>query len=395
MGNPFQDKSHENQAEPIPGWSLFSISGDSFCSTRREMTEISKMLLPDFLQRGKFAECWADTDEVVTIDSSFYKEDVSVNDQQQLNHLLRTLQFWIVNELPLPIVEFVLNNNSNETVCVLQQYANTLPYASPLLTILSASEKDRWFTALQMDCIVCAQYLFERNLHDNWDCSCLAASKAGSLQCLQYLHKLGCPWNEDTCEGASMNGHLHCLQYLFQQGCPWNESTPLACVAAGHTECLVFALKNNCPCDCAAAECAAKNGHLSALQAFKTYVCCTDYEWNGVMAVAAESGQLHCLRYLHEEGCLMNLLVLLLAARGGSVECLKYLHEIRRKWCRSVALMAASSGHLSCLQYAIEHGCPWDYSALQEAGTDEIIVYLLGLKVHNFVDNFSVRMSQL
>ena len=51
----------------------------------------------------------------------------------------------------------------------------------------------------------------------------LFAAKAGSIKCLQYLHKKGYPWKPTVCRFAAANGHLDCLKYLKEQGCPWKE----------------------------------------------------------------------------------------------------------------------------------------------------------------------------
>jgi hypothetical protein len=39
------------------------------------------------------------------------------------------------------------------------------------------------------------------------------AAEGGHLDCLQYMHERGCPWNELTCTWAAKGGHLDCLQY--------------------------------------------------------------------------------------------------------------------------------------------------------------------------------------
>jgi len=45
-------------------------------------------------------------------------------------------------------------------------------------------------------------------------------AKNGHLKCLKYLHKNGCPWDEDACAYASKNGHLECLRHLHENECP-------------------------------------------------------------------------------------------------------------------------------------------------------------------------------
>ena len=48
----------------------------------------------------------------------------------------------------------------------------------------------------------------------------LNAAEYGHLECLQYAHENGCPWDEWTCSEAAENGHLECLKYAHEFGCP-------------------------------------------------------------------------------------------------------------------------------------------------------------------------------
>ena len=45
--------------------------------------------------------------------------------------------------------------------------------------------------------------------------------KNGNLVILKYLHKEGCPWNEESCQVASKNGHLEILKYLHEKRSSW------------------------------------------------------------------------------------------------------------------------------------------------------------------------------
>ncbi len=359
------------------------------------MIAVRKASLPAYLRASQFAQSWSDSDEQVHIDSILLKMDESVNEQPQLAHLLNTLQFWIVDELPMTIVDFIAKGNFDETSLLLQPYESTLPFVSSLLKIFSADLEYRWAAALRCDCLVCVKYFLECNLHPRWDYSCSTAAEAGSIKCLQYLHSRGWPWNAGTCLLAAKNGHLECLKYLHQQYCPWDEGTTFASATAGCTNCLAYpicigyALENNCPCDYRAAKSAARNGHVGTLKLIRQGVSLTYLEWKLVTAASSEYGQVECLRYLHEEGGVIDMLALLAAARGGQLESMKYLYEFGYSWDSFVAHMAASRGHLNCLQFAIEHGCTWDSSALDKAATDQVKEYLIGLNGLNFVDNVS------
>ena len=49
-----------------------------------------------------------------------------------------------------------------------------------------------------------------------------------------------------------------------------------------------------------------------------------------------------------------------ISARQGNLRCLRWAHEHGCVWDANISIHAAANGHLDCLQYAREHGCIWD-----------------------------------
>jgi hypothetical protein len=73
------------------------------------------------------------------------------------------------------------------------------------------------------------------------------AGRNGHLDCLQYAHENGCPWDKQTTSNAAENGHLECIKYAHENGCPWDINTTLQASMNGHFDCLRYALENGCP----------------------------------------------------------------------------------------------------------------------------------------------------
>jgi hypothetical protein len=69
-------------------------------------------------------------------------------------------------------------------------------------------------------------------------------------------------------------------------------------------------------------------------------------------------GQLHCLKYLHENRCPWDEYACALAAGSGQLACLKYLHENGCPWDRRACESAAQYGRRDCLEYVHKNGCP-------------------------------------
>ena len=97
---------------------------------------------------------------------------------------------------------------------------------------------------------------------------------------------------------------------------------------------------------------------------------------NQFTKAAAEAGNIDCLIYLHEEGCVWDRETCEAAAFNGQLNCLKYLHEQGCPWDVETCRYAVSNGHLDCLKYAIEKGCGWDRYICRCATDPHIRSYL-------------------
>ena len=72
----------------------------------------------------------------------------------------------------------------------------------------------------------------------------------------------------------------------------------------------------------------------------------------------AKNGNINCLRYAHEKGCLWNIKTCKDIAFSGHLNCLKYAHENGCPWDKRTCESAIRTVHLDCLEYAHENGCP-------------------------------------
>jgi len=98
------------------------------------------------------------------------------------------------------------------------------------------------------------------------------AAAHGEVDCMAYLHKQGCLWDERVTAAAARASSLHCLRYAHTHGCPWDET---ACTAAvRHVTNLMYLHKHGCPWD------------VRAMYRSGTYVSDA------------------CEKYLNQQGCL-------------------------------------------------------------------------------------------
>ena len=98
---------------------------------------------------------------------------------------------------------------------------------------------------------------------------CREAALRGYVDCLAYLYKSGCPWDQTTCSGAA-SGFVDCLRFAHERGCPWDMETTRTAASCGSMECLRYAIEHGCPIDIYAYNAAFRNGHWALADYIKS-----------------------------------------------------------------------------------------------------------------------------
>ena len=106
---------------------------------------------------------------------------------------------------------------------------------------------------------------------------------------------------------------------------------------------------------------------LGALQWLHTHMNSSFPHWQAYMDVAASSGNLELVKFLHEnrtEGCTVNAMNG--AARNGHLDIVEWLHLNRNEGCTTNAMDgAAANGHINVLE--------WLHANRSEGYTDQIL----------------------
>ena len=166
---------------------------------------------------------------------------------------------------------------------------------------------------------------------------------------------------------------------MHENGCPWHEHTCEFAAANGQLECLIYSHENGCIWNLTLKTCsdAASNGYLEILKYARENGC----SWDSTTTdAAALNGHLDCLKYAHEEDCIWHPSTCANAAKNGHLDCLKYAHEEGCDWYSDTCANAARYNHLECLKYAVSENCDLDIDVMNDAiagGDVEIIRYLL------------------
>ena len=196
---------------------------------------------------------------------------------------------------------------------------------------------------------------------DVWE----SAARAGSLEVLDYLHGL-IPADLNAANLAAVAtvaaeaGAVRVLRWCRTRGLPLAALGPdlaAAAAGAGELECLRFLHEVGCPFHATAAWRAAQGGHVSVLE----FIAGGAWPGGGVpwdestCSEAAGAGELECLRFAREHGCPWNSYTC-----GKAVEAMPYPEEVDDG-------DGPGGDALACLQWARAHGCPWTLGTLLEA----------------------------
>lgn len=207
----------------------------------------------------------------------------------------------------------------------------------------------------------------------------------GSISCLDYLKSLNFFFSSDLIPQAAASGHFDVVKFLHKSGCKLDQVTTVRAAGSGNIELLEYCIENSFSIS------EWKDNKLA-------FSLC--YE-------AAKLGQLHVLKYLHENGFAFDSSLSYPAATNNHLECVKYLLEIRSGaaldsapgylnsleaiqlyiekctpkdgWKTFACQNAARLGDLTMLKWAHENGAPWNeaLSAAIQCGSLSCLQYMV------------------
>jgi hypothetical protein len=172
---------------------------------------------------------------------------------------------------------------------------------------------------------------------------CVKVAETNKLELLKWIREeKKCEWDYRTINVAARQGNLEMVKYCVANECPINEE---ACVLA------------------------AENGQLECLKYLREEV---KLPWDSYTALrAARNGHLHILEYLVERKFdKYSELACWGAAMNGHLNCLKYLHETTKApWNEFAVFWAHKKNHSECVQYLLDNNCPLPPGWRYEYGT--------------------------
>lgn len=255
--------------------------------------------LPEWLKDSEMFKTMAESGTELMRDafcssncSCYVRENADISCISDFCEVMRCIDYWGVYFWPDSVYNFVVDNVNtvekwrDESACAAAQHVD---FSKGLFDVLfkdvmfkqrfDKKRPDMMLTLCAAGSIRWLQYIYSSSgvdwqyMYTNKACAIAAAN--GHLECLQFIHLQGCPWNNCTsqcprgdmsCHWAALGGHLNCLEFLHTKGYWWDENTCSSAAGGGHLNCLKFAHSNGCPWDATTVTNAWERGQLECLK---------------------------------------------------------------------------------------------------------------------------------
>lgn len=187
---------------------------------------------------------------------------------------------------------------------------------------------------------------------------CIEAASTEQLTILKWLREHNYPWNSDVPKEAALNGHLETLKWAIENECDYNKYKMSEVSTKGHLHIIKWMFDNDINFEKQIAhDNAIRYGHLNILNFYKEKQI--DIRWS-LYDLAIQCNQLKVIKWAHENVYKWTRKNFLSAGEKGNIEIIKYMHKngcyLDIDFCGTIVLMA----NLELLKWARENKCPWD-----------------------------------
>ena len=271
------------------------------------MQEIRRSEIPAYLQRSELYLSFSDDcDDKISVPSMCMKMNTCVKSRSDLEHLLSTVRYWILNQFPSELIAYIVDHRNNEVLEVLKDYELAFPNVLHLVRDLRQPRGIKACTLAAKHC--CIDFLdYFVNQKELMDTPVLiTAAMNGHVNCLAYSHKhlrsLGrqIDFSRMNWIPVVQRGHLECLQYIIKEIQVPDDRWFDEAAKFGQLSCLknLFTLSDKCELVRTTTEAAARANQLSCLQCAVEQDCRVSFRaWEGAI-FHANTEDAKCFEFL-------------------------------------------------------------------------------------------------
>lgn len=290
--------------------------------------ELSPDNIPNFLKSSDLYKNFdfSEEDNVFRVPTKYIKYDTKVNSIEDLINLIHVIRFWLIEDIPDELYDFVMKNDDLDYSYILEEFDNM-----KLVTEIKILTK----IVIQIDTII----------------------KFGCINFLKYFHRKFYTFNENSIYSAIDSKQFEIFEYLINSGCKVN----------------ALCIKRVCQDeDSRYLKMVIDKCRKILLKIPKSESC---EFWS--LQIATKSGKLENMKLLHQIGFEKDISICQIAACYGFLECLKFAHKNGYPWDNSICSIAIENYNLNCLKYAHENGCDFDSNYISRAvGNLEMLKYI-------------------
>jgi len=180
--------------------------------------------VPSYLQQSVlFMALEAGDADAFQVPKNVLKPNLDLHSFLDLMLLLHTVRFWGTPTIPFEVTRFLLSAwcyNELEEKELKEDFPEYWHGIGNLISVRKVRSSDKIVVAitLQLDLEIISYLLsHEQVLLDA--SMCPGAARYNRLDCLQYLHEYGCPWDAGTTSTALTHGNIDCYKYAESHGC--------------------------------------------------------------------------------------------------------------------------------------------------------------------------------
>ena len=207
------------------------------------MLTITKATVPTYLRGSLLYKELSDdydNDPIFNLPMQFYKLDDSIYCQEDLVRLCHSWRYWGVTNLPKSVIEAAFGLLVLDWKPVVDQFSAELMQLDILLKVANKEKNERIHAAVATCWLDLVDYVWKQGCNVPSDIVTTAA-RLGQREIMEYFEQRGVHADLNTerlAVIAAEGGHLNCLQYTHELGCPWNFNVINFAAYYCHFDCL-------------------------------------------------------------------------------------------------------------------------------------------------------------